>query len=130
VNKLTLVIKKIDQRTLRDLKAEAARRGLTLAEVFQESVSLWLTKRQETPVLTETDKNNEFYESNEAELERHYKGRYVLITGGRLVGAYDNLHAAGEAMRTLSPRPRQAILTKVGKDTRELGEWLGGSLER
>ena len=130
MNKLTLVIKKIDQRTLRDLKAEAARRGLTLAEVFQEAVSLWLTKRQETPVLTETDKNNEFYESNEAELERHYKGRYVLIASARLVGAYDDLHAAGEAMRGLSPRPRHAILTKVGEDAREFGEWLGGSLER
>jgi hypothetical protein len=127
---LTLVIKKIDQRTLRDLKAEAARQGLTLGEVFKEAANLWLTRRQETPVLTETDHNNEFYESNEAELERQYEGRYVLIAGGRLVGAYDDLHAAGEAMRALSPRPRHAILTKIGKDAREFGEWLGGSLER
>jgi len=127
---LTLVIKKIDQRTLRDLKAEAARRGLTLGEVFREAVNLWLTRRQETPLLTEADQNNAFYESNEAELERQYKGRYVLIAGARLVGAYDDLHAAGEAMKGLSPRPRQAILTKIGKDARESGEWLGGSLER
>jgi hypothetical protein len=130
VNYLTLVIKKIDQRTLRDLKAEAARRGLTLGEVFKEAVNLWLTRRQETPVLTEADHNNEFYESNEAELEREYEGRYVLIAGARLVGAYDDLHAAGEAMRALNPRPRHAILTKIGKDTREFGEWMGGSLER
>jgi hypothetical protein len=127
---LTLVIKKIDQRTLRDLKAEAARQGLTLGEVFEEAVNLWLTRRRETPVLTETDYNNEFYESNEAELERQYKGRYVLIAGARLIGAYDDLHAAGEAMRALNPRPRHAILTKIGKDAREYGEWLGGSLER
>jgi hypothetical protein len=125
-----LVIKKIDQRTLRELKAEAARRGLTLAEVFREAVNLWLNRRGETTVLTEADQNNDFYEANEAELERQYKGRYVLIAGARLVGAYDDLHAAGEAMRTLSPRPRQAILTKMGKDARESGEWLGGSLER
>jgi hypothetical protein len=125
-----LVIKKIDQRTLRDLKAEAARQGLTLGEVFKEAANLWLTRRQGTPVLTETDYNNEFYESNEAELERQYEGRYVLIAGARLVGAYDDLHAAGEAMRALNPRPHHAILTKIGKDEREYGEWLGGSLER
>jgi hypothetical protein len=125
-----LVIKKIDQKILRDLKAEAARRGLTLGEVFKEAANLWLTSRQETTVLTETDHNNEFYESNEAELKRQYEGRYVLIAGARLVGAYDDLHAAGEAMRALKPRPSHAILTKIGKDAREYGEWLGGSLER
>ncbi|WP_455363278.1 hypothetical protein [[Eubacterium] cellulosolvens] len=127
---MTLVIKKVDQRTLRDLKAEAARRGLTLAEVFQEAANLWLTRQEETPVLTETQRNNEFYESNVAELERQYKGRYLLIAGARLVGAYDDLRAAAEAMRALSPKPRHAILTKIGKDAREYGEWLGGSLEQ
>jgi hypothetical protein len=127
---LTLVIKKIDQRTLRDLKAEAVRRGLTLGEVFKEAANLWLARRQETPTLTEMDHNNEFYESNEAELERQFGGKYVLIACARLVGAYDDLHAAGEAMKALSPRPRHAILTRVGKDGREFGEWLGGSLER
>jgi hypothetical protein len=130
VNKLTLVIKKINQRTLRDLKAEAARRGLTLAEVFQEAANLWLSRREETPMLTETQRNNEFYESNEAELERQYKGRFVLIANGRLVGAYDDADTAGEAIRSLNPRPAHAVLTKVGEDKRELGEWLAGSLER
>lgn len=101
-----------------------------MGEAFKEAVNLWLSKRQDTLVLTEADQNNAFYESNEAELERQYKGRYVLIAGARLVGAYDDLHAAGEAMRALSPRPRHAILTKIGKDAREFGEWLGGSLER
>ena len=127
---MTLVIKKIDQRTLRDLKAEAARRGLTLAEVFKEAVNLWLARQQETPVLTEADQNNDFYESNEAELERQYKGKYVLIARARVVGAYDDLRSAGEAMRALSPRPRHAVLTKIAEDARESGEWLGGSLER
>jgi len=130
VNKLTLVIKNINQRTLRELKAEAARRGVTLAEVFQEAANLWLSRREDTPVLSEADQNNAFYESNEAELERQYKGRYVLIARARLVGAYDDLHAAGEAMKALSPRPPHAILTRIGKDVRESGEWLGGSLER
>ena len=127
---MTLVIKKIDQRTLRNLKAEAARRGLTLAEVFQEAAHLWLSRGQETSMLTETDRDNEFYESEEAELERQYKGRYVLIAGAHLVGAFDDLEAAGKAIRSLSPRPVHAILTKIGQDERKEGEWLAGSLER
>jgi hypothetical protein len=130
VKKLTLVIKKIDQRTLRDLKAEAARRGLTLAEVFQEAANLWLSRREEPPMLTETQRNNEFYESNHAELERQYKGRFVLIADGRLVGAYDDADTAGKAIRSLDPRPAQAVLTKIAEDKKESGEWLAGSLER
>lgn len=127
---MTLVIKKIDQRTLRDLKAEAARRGLTLGEVFQEAANLWLSRGEETLMLTETQRNNEFYESNEAEFERQYKDRFVLIANGRLVGAYDDAVAAGEAIRSLNPRPAQAVLAKIGEDKRESGEWLAGSLER
>ena len=130
MNDLTLVIKKSDRGTLRDLKAEAARRGLTLAEVFREAANLWLSSGEETLMLTEAQRNNEFYESNEAELERQYKGSFVLIANGRLVGAYDDADAAGEAIRSLNPRPAQAVLTKMAEDKRELGEWLAGSLER
>lgn len=127
---MTLVIKKIDQRTLRNLKAEAVRRGLTLAEVFQEAAHLWLSRGQETSMMTETDRDNEFYESEEAELKRKYEGRYVLIAGARLVGAFDDIEAAGKAIRSISPRPAHAILTKIGQDERMSGEWLAGSLER
>lgn len=127
---MTLVIKKIDQRTLRNLKAEAARRGLTLAEVFQEAAHLWLSRGQETSMLTETERDNEFYESEEAELAKQYKGRYVLIAGAHLVGAFDSIEAAGKAIRSLKPRPTHAILTKMGQDERMSGEWLAGSLER
>jgi len=126
---LTLVIKKVDQKTVRNLKAEAARRGLTLAEVFQEAANLWLNREQERPASTDADRNNEFYEANEAELRRQYKGEFVVIAGGELVGAYHDLNAAGTAIRSLKPRPRHAIVTRVGHDERSIGEWLAGSLE-
>jgi hypothetical protein len=129
VNELTLVIKQIDQRTLRELKAQAARRGLTLAQVFEEAVNLWLN-RNESPLTTETDRDNEFYESSRAELEAEYRGRYILITSGRFIGVYDSLEQAGEAIKALSPRPTHAIITKAGEDVKEPGEWLGGSLEQ
>jgi hypothetical protein len=127
VNKLTLVIKQIDQRTLRELKAEAARKGLTLAQVFEEAVNLWLN-RNDSPVTTDTDRDNEFYESNRAQLEAEHRSKYILITNGLFIGAYDTLEQAGEALKALSPRPTHAILTKAGEDIEEIGEWLGGSL--
>jgi len=126
---LTLVIKNLDQRTLRNLKAEAARRGLTLAEVFQEAANLWLNRQQEKSASTEADRNNEFYEANQAELQRQHKGKFVVIAGGELVGAYQDLDAAGRAIGSLKPRPRHAILTRIGHDERGIGEWLAGSLE-
>jgi GT2 family glycosyltransferase len=37
-----------------------------------------------------------FYESNEDKLGRHYRGRYVLIAGGRLARFYDDLESSLE----------------------------------
>lgn len=126
---MTLVIKKVDQRTVRNLKAEAARRGLTLAEVFQEAANLWLIREKERPASTEADRNNEFYEANEAELQRQHEGEFVVIAAGELVGAYHDLNAAGRAIASMNPRPRHAIVTRIGHDERSVGEWLAGSLE-
>lgn len=125
---MTLVIKNVDERTLRELKAEAARRGLTLAEVFEEAANVWLSRNEQALAMTETDVNNEFYESNLAQLEAEHQGSFLVIANGGLVGAFDDLEAAGEAIRSLRPRPTHALITKAGADSKELGEWLGGSL--
>jgi hypothetical protein len=124
------VIKNLDQRVLRELKAQAARRGLTLAQVFSEAAELWANRNEEAMLSTEVERNNEFYESNRAELERQYKRKYLLITDGHLNGAYESLDDVGQRLRSLSPRPKHAIITKVGEDLKESGEWLGGTLER
>lgn len=129
VNHLTLVIKNLDQRTLRELKAQAARRGLTLAQVLEEALSLWLDRIENAATETEADRNNDFYESRRVELESEYRGRYLLIANGRLVGAYASLDMAAQAIKSLTPRPVHAILTKAGEEVEERGEWLGGSLE-
>ncbi len=126
---MTLVVKKLDQKVLRNLKAEAARRGLTLAEVFNGAANLWLNRQQETLVSTEADRNNGFYEANYAELQKQYKERFVVIAGGQLVGAYNDLNTARTAIGSLKPRPRHAIVTKIGHDERAMGEWLAGSLQ-
>lgn len=127
---LTLVIKNIDERTLRELKAQAARRGLTLAQVFEEAASAWLSRNDQAAAVTETDADNEFYESNMAQLEAEHSGSYLVIASGRFIGAYESLETAGKAIKALSPRPAHAILTKAGADSQQVGEWLGGSLEQ
>ena len=55
---MTLVIKRVDERKLREFKAEAVRRGLTLSEAFEEAIELWLSAR---PLFSEEDANNAAY---------------------------------------------------------------------
>lgn len=127
---MTLVVKNLDKKTLRELKVQAARRGLTLSQVLEEALSVWLNRTQDGATGTERDRNNDFYESRRVELESEYKGKYLLIANGRLLGAYGSLDEAALAIKSLTPRPVHAILTKAGEELEEQGEWLGGSLER
>jgi len=39
---MTLVVKKMSERKLREFKAEAVRRGLTLSQAIEEAIDLWL----------------------------------------------------------------------------------------
>jgi plasmid stability protein len=130
VNYLTLVVKNLDKKTLRELKVQAARRGLTLSQVLEEALSVWLNRFQDAATGTEMDRNNDFYESKRLELESEYKGKYLLVANGGLLGAYGSLDEAAQAIKSLTPRPVHAILTKAGEELEEQGEWLGGSLER
>ncbi|PCN50093.1 hypothetical protein B6U99_06280 [Candidatus Geothermarchaeota archaeon ex4572_27] len=124
---MTLVVKKIDEGLVREFKAEAVRRGLTLSEALAEAISLWLQHvRSEGVVETEDTVNNRVYESMKAELERRYSGKYVVISGGRLIGAYESGEEVIAALRKI--RPRHAIVVRVGERP-GVGEWLGGSLE-
>ena len=69
-------------------------------EVLQETADLWLSRREETPMLAETRRNNDLYESNEAKLERQYKGSFILILTlsstevGRFSGHSRRLHGS------------------------------------
>jgi len=127
---LTLVIKKIDPEKLRLFKAEAVRRGLLLRQALEEAITLWLNSRP-AEAWTDFEVNNRVYESMKEELRRNHFGRFVVIAEGRLVGVFDEKEEAVKALRNVSNRVNQAILSQVGVDEERRGEleWWGGSTE-
>jgi len=127
---LTLVIKKLDPEKLRQFKAEAVRRGLLLHQALEEAITLWLNYN-EADLETDADANNRVYEAMKEELSQKYTGKFIIIAEGKLTGVYENLNEASEKLRSLKPRIKHAILTRVGYDEEYSGEyeWWGGSIE-
>ena len=124
---VTLVIRGLDERTKRSLRAEAIRRGLRLAQAVKEAFQLWRSYDQDARTLSERDINNATYEALRQELEKH-TGKTILIAGGKLFGIYENPRSAAMDLKLKAPEARHAIITAIGKDEREELEWLGGSL--
>ena len=124
---MTLVIRGLDEKTKRSLRAEAVRRGLKLAEAVKEAFQLWRSYDQDAETLSERDINNAAFNALRQELEK-YAGKTILIAGGKLLGIYENPRSAAMDLRLKAPEARHAIVTVVGRDKREELEWLGGSL--
>ena len=127
---MTLVIKKLNPEKLRQFKAEAVRRGLLLHQALEEAITLWLNYN-EADLETDADANNRVYEAMKEELSQKYTGKFIIIAEGKLIGVYENLNEASEKLRSLKPRIKHAILTRVGYDEEYSGEyeWWGGSIE-
>ncbi|BCU68713.1 hypothetical protein KN1_00100 [Stygiolobus caldivivus] len=120
---MTLVIKKVNEEKLREFKAEAIRRGLTLSEALEQAIDLWLNKVKDND---EREANNKVFERMRAEIFSKYKDKYVVIAQGRFIGAYDKIESVQEVLKGLNVS--HAIVFNPSKDIREEGEWLGGSL--
>jgi len=125
---MVLVIKKVDERKLREFKAEAVRRGLTLSQAFEEAVELWLRSRGN--IITEEDVNNSVFLELKKDLDR-YRGKYIVIAHGKFLGAYDSLREVASILLKIKPEVKHAIVFKVGFDRKIKGEleWLGGSMK-
>ena len=115
---MVLVVKDVNEKRLRKFKAEAARRGLTLTEALEEAIELWLSYR---PLFSEEDANHAAYLREKGRL-KGLEGRYAVFAHGRFVGAFENLEEVAKALRALSPRPRHAVVVKVGVDRPPRGE--------
>ena len=123
MNLVTLVIKKINEEKLREFKAEAIRRGLTLSEALEQAIDLWLNKVKDND---EREINNKVFERMRDEIFSKYKDKYVVIAQGRFIGAYDKIEEIQGVLKRLNVS--HAIVFNPSKDVREEGEWLGGSL--
>ncbi|ABL78964.1 hypothetical protein [Thermofilum pendens] len=119
---MTLVVKKVDERKLREFKAEAIRRGLTLSQAIEEAMDLWLSSRL---LLTEADANNEAYAREKERLLKEHRGMYAVFAHARLVGVYATLDEVIAALKGI--RPKHAVVVKVGEDKGGELEWWGGS---
>ena len=124
---MALVIRGLDEKTRRSLRAEAIRRGLKLAQAVKEAFQLWRSYDQDAQTLSEREINNAAYDALRQELDKH-AGKTVLIAQGRLLGVYDSPRSAAADLKRKAPGAHHAIVTVIGKDKREELEWLGGSL--
>ncbi len=124
---MTLVIRGLDEKTKRLLRAEAIKRGLKLSEAVKEAVQLWRTYDEGAEALSEREVNNAVYSAIRQELEPHV-GKTVVIAKGKLFGIYDSPREAAKDLDAKAPEARHAIVTVIGKDKAEELEWLAGSL--
>lgn len=125
---MVLVIKKVDERKLREFKAEAVKRGLTLSQAFEEAIELWLKSKGN--ITTEDDLNNRVFLELKRSMDK-YKGKYLVITHGKFLGAYSSLEDVANVLSSIKPEVKHAIVFKVGIDKKVKGEleWLGGSMK-
>ena len=112
-----MIIKRIDEDKLKEFKAEAIRRRLTLSQALEEAIDIWLKR---CSVRTDVDANNNAYIKMKKKLSK-FKGKYVIFAHGKFIGAFNNVEEVGNALRSLRPIPRRAIVLKVGYDRRIKG---------
>jgi len=124
---VSLVIRGLDEKTRREIRSEAARRGLRLAQALREAISVWQSQNMAGSVQSERDANNAIYESVKEELKQH-SGKTALIAEGKILGFFDSPKEASAHLRAHAPNARHAIITVIGKDKREELEWLAGSM--
>ncbi|RLF06640.1 MAG: hypothetical protein DRJ60_04140 [Thermoprotei archaeon] len=124
---MVLVIKKASEEKIRQFKAEAVRRGLTLSKAFEEAVDLWLSTSSKALVSIE-DFNNRVFAELKEEIDKHV-GKYVVIANGKLIGVFDDVKDIAKALKEV--KAQHAIVYRPGIDKPVSGvlEWWGSSIE-
>jgi hypothetical protein len=115
-----VLLKKVDRKLYSRLKAEAAARGKTVGEVFNEAVRVWLMFQQSRDV--EKERNLEAYLGVKEDILKH-PGEYFVIANGIFLGRFPTLHDAFTRMKENKTTKGFVIRSQPS------GEWLGGSIE-
>ncbi|MCD6592809.1 hypothetical protein J7L00_01820 [Candidatus Bathyarchaeota archaeon] len=122
----------IDKELLRELSEFRWRSRIeSLSEALERVLRLGLDSLKSMQEIEEDEKvleqrrvNNEAYARIEGELDR-YKGKYVIIALGRLIGAADSFGEAVEILRRKAPEAKHAIVKRVGREEEVEREWPG-----
>ncbi len=84
---VTMYLRNVPGRLVREAKSAAARQGTTLTAIVREALERYLTDNRETPPdeLEPLAKDMAWYEANKRKLLRKYAGQYVAIVDGNVV---------------------------------------------
>lgn len=115
-----VLLKRVNPRLYAQLKAEAAARGKTVGDVFNEAVRVWLTVQRRRD--DERENNLEAYAKIKDEVQRHPR-EYFVIAKGAYLGHFPTL---AEAFRVMKENKTTKGLVVRSQPS---GEWLGGSFE-
>ena len=120
------LIRALDPEIYKRFKAAAVLRGITLSQAFNEAMKLWLDKYGETVVKSVEDINDEFLTRAKSEIDKRYKGKYVIIAEGRIAAVVDTLRDAYKILGKYGLD--KCTIYKAGEAPEE-GEWLWSSIE-
>lgn len=124
---MDVIIRKIDERLHRRLKAEAAIRGITLSKALEEAIRMWVRSEDQGGQDDLSDANNRAYERMKEELARKYRNKFVVFARERFLGSAGSLEEAGSLARRNNAR--KALVKRIGETRTAGGEWFWSSLE-
>lgn len=117
-------IRSLDEELYRKFKSIAVLKGITLSEAFNEAMRLWI-EMHESSLKGREDFDNEYFISVRNMLDEKYKGKYVVIYDGEILGVARNLR---DVYRIMDENDvERCTVYKAGY--KEEGEWLWGSTE-
>ena len=104
----TVYLRGIPRRVVREAKAAAARRGMTLAKLVTEALERALQGSAEPTEAVEErfDLDAEWYAKNRTRLARRYDGEYLAIVDREIVDHDPDFESlAGRVLRRVGGRP-------------------------
>jgi len=112
----TIGIRGLSEELYRRVKAVASLRGIRVSDAFQEALKIWLSIRPEvlekfSEIEAEAELNRKALQEKYDELVRDYRGKYVAVARGRILGIYETLEEAAQAVEGASAK--QGIIEKI-----------------
>ncbi len=113
----TLYLRGLPEGLVREVKATAARRGMTLTALVAEALRGIAGTERPAEARDDLTASMRWYERNRRKLLRRYRGEYVAILSGKVLDHDRDFHAlASRVFGRLGPRP--VFMPKVTAEER------------